>query len=146
MIKKIIVLVLIMMFGFFSQVSFAKEVDEDLKTKIVQFYKEAEDPESKGYKSWKEGLMKEYLLDLHKVKTSIEFLDQDEKEDQVGVSVLITVTGYGMAFNNQKKRVISVRALIIFVNKETRALIGAISVYRSSNKVLNGWNENEINI
>ena len=141
--KKIVItlaLILSLIFGL-SQISLAKEVDEDLKIKIIDFYKGNEDPESKAYKSWKDGMMKEHLLDLHKVTVAIEFLSQDEREEDIGVSILMTVTGYGMTFDNQKKRVISVRGLIVVINKETRNILGGLQVYRNRNKVTDGWNE-----
>ena len=123
---------------------YAKEVEPDLQKVVISYYKQSENPESEAYKSWKAGMLKEYALDLHKIIVTIEFLEQDEKDDQIGVSIVMTAIGYGIAFNNQKKRIISVRGIVVFIDKITKKVLGGMTFFRNPNKILEGWNERDV--
>ena len=139
---RIIALVIGIMIGFlFSEISKAAEVDEDLKEAVINYYKKASNPESVTYKSWKEGLKKQHLFELQKIETKVEFLDQDVKEDHIGVGILLTITAYVMNYSNAKKRVSSSRGVLVLINRETRQVMGGMTVISSPMKVREGWNE-----
>ena len=141
MFKKVGVLagVIGIVLGLFNQV-FAAEVSQEWKQVITDYYIEASKPGSNTWRSWEIGIQNQYTFNLRKLDFEIEFLNQKDLNSGVSVGIVMTIKAYCLDSDETKRKVESVRGIVLLIDKESKKVLGGIVVMRMPTIVTPGWN------
>jgi hypothetical protein len=130
---------LVVIFLLVSQ-ALGAEVSQEWKQVVSDYYSGMPNPEGPSWKSWEEGLKKSHSFYLKRLEVSVEFLNQEDLNSEgVSIGIILTVKAYCLDSANTKKKVISVRAVVVVISKDSKEVVGGTTVLRLPMVVSPGW-------
>jgi hypothetical protein len=99
-------------------------------------------PES--VQSWKDGLKRDFNLDLQKLDVKNTFLGAEDADTYVALYYQTDITTYCINQDNNHVRAMISLLIVIGISKETKQVLGGQVLQATGIKILEGWDGKDI--